>query len=110
MPAKYVSPDHDDCTLTTDQIRRRYRDTSLVIFQEQYLYRARRVRESERERTTYLSFGVNRRAVTYNNNGNEPVIVHRTVTDAVMQANPSSRFLSRIIRAYEKPSDNCTIS
>jgi hypothetical protein len=83
--------------------------TTCSLAQEQQLHQARRVK-SERENTTYLSFGPNRRTMAYSNNGNEAVIVHRTILKAAMQANENSRFSSHLLRIYRKRRESCAIS
>ncbi|XP_023245613.1 uncharacterized protein LOC111642970 isoform X1 [Copidosoma floridanum] len=109
MPASYESPEVASA-LTPHQIRQRYRDTSLVIFKEQQQYQLRKIRESERDLTSYLSFGNNRRVMTYNSNGNEPVVVHRSTTNAVQRANNYVELSSQIFRIHRKPRDSCAIT
>ncbi|XP_032452772.1 uncharacterized protein LOC116738505 [Nasonia vitripennis] len=109
MPANYVSPDVKS-TLTLDEIRQRYRDTSLVIFKEHQLFRGRRTGESEREASTYLSFGINRRTMAYSSNGNDPVLVHRSMKSVTIHEDENARLLSRVFRGYRKSSESCTIS
>ncbi|XP_011506199.1 PREDICTED: uncharacterized protein LOC105368776 [Ceratosolen solmsi marchali] len=109
MSGSYEPPD-DIVALDRGEIRRRYRDTALVIFKEQQLHQSRRNETSEGKSRSYLSFGVNRRTVTYTNNGNEAVVVHRTTLKAAIEAQENLRLSSRLLRMYRKPRESCTIS
>nr|CAD7421859.1 unnamed protein product [Timema poppensis] len=53
--------------LCSEEVKRRYQDTALVIFKEQQ----RLVKNSG-----YLTYGSNRRTLFYTNYGNAPVLVH----------------------------------
>ncbi|XP_014223602.1 uncharacterized protein LOC106650206 [Trichogramma pretiosum] len=118
MPSSYVSPDVKS-TLTHEEIRRRYQDTSLIIFKEHQLYRVRRRHESERESSTYANFDINRKTMTYASNGNDPVILPKTTTTSatttdgaaltIARTNRESRLSLQLFRIHRKPGDTCTI-
>ncbi|XP_024943944.1 uncharacterized protein LOC107270969 [Cephus cinctus] len=96
MTARYEPPD-DGNVLTNEQIRRRYQDTSLVIFKEQ---------QNKKEVVNYLSFGTSRRTMEYSNFGNQPVIVRRPVGSP---GHGEIQDTSQVRRIYRKPQETCTI-
>ncbi|XP_076675363.1 uncharacterized protein LOC143372732 [Andrena cerasifolii] len=98
MTERYESPEVS-VELTKEEIRKRYQDTALVIFQEQ---------RSSREETNYLTFGTSRRTMEYSSYGNQPVIVRRPAGSVVAQN--VGDLSSQILRIYRKPRDSCTIN
>ncbi|KAG7188047.1 hypothetical protein KM043_013213 [Ampulex compressa] len=97
MTARYEPPDHT-AVLTREDIRRRYQDTSLLIFNEQ---------QNRKETINYLSFGSSRRTMEYSSNGNQPVIVRRP-TDSL--TNQNRHFSSQISKIYQKPRESCVVT
>ena len=79
----------------------------ILYLQEHQLHNVRRLRESERENSTYLNFNVNKKTMSYSNNGNDPVIIRKkSQTVSTIDSNISTRILS----VYRKPREYCTLS
>lgn len=63
----------------------------------------------KRNTTNYVTFGSSRRTIEYSNYGNEPVIVRQS-TALVQQIDNEDLITKNILKLYQKPRDNCTMS
>lgn len=95
MTTRYEPPDHDRA-LTNEDIRKRYQDTSLVIYKEY----------QTKKEVNYLSFGPSRRTMEYSNYGNQPVIIRRPLESL----DGDDSLSLRILRMYRKPRESCAIA
>ncbi|XP_074106509.1 uncharacterized protein LOC141532183 [Cotesia typhae] len=90
MQQNYLPPDHDDF-LTTEQIKLRYQDTSLIIFKEQ-----------KNRSNNFLSFGTSRRTIEYSNFGNDPVIIKPKIINTEKDDNLRNRTKQNIKSAKKR--------